>query len=185
MERRMLTRRGAIMTVAGAALAGSRSWAQSGLSPDLVGKAKAEGKVAIYTSTDLDQGQKLLDAFKAAYPGIETQWNDLGTTSTFNRIVSEAAAKQVGCDIAWSSAVELQLTVVDRGLAEDYKSPEAANLPDWAVYKNAAYGTTCEPAAIVYNKRLLSAEMIPKTHADLLRILKENRAALDSKVATY
>jgi iron(III) transport system substrate-binding protein len=181
----MLTRRGAIMTVAGAALAGSRSWAQPGPSPDLVGKAKAEGKVAIYTSTDLDQGQKLLDAFKAAYPGIETQWNDLGTTSTFNRIVSEAAAKQVGCDIAWASAVELQLTVVDRGLADDYKSPEAAKLPDWAVYKNAAYGTTCEPAAIVYNKRLLSAEMIPKTHADLLRILKANKDKLDSKVATY
>ena len=182
----MLTRRGAMTMVAGAAtLAGSRAWAQAGPSADKVNKAKAEGKVAIYTSTDLDQGQKLLDAFKAAYPGIDLQWNDLGTTSTFNRIISEAAAKQVGCDIAWSSAVELQLTAVDKGLAEEYKSPEAGKLPDWAVYKNAAYGTTIEPAAIVYNKRLLPAEMIPKTHADLLRILKDNRAKLDGKVATY
>jgi iron(III) transport system substrate-binding protein len=151
----------------------------------VIAKAKAEGKVAIYTSTDLDQAQKLLDAFKAAYPGIELQWNDLGTTSVFNRLISEAAAKQVGCDIAWSSAVELQLTVVDRGLAEDYKSPEAGELPAWAIYRNAAYGTTIEPAAIVYNKRLLPAEMVPKSHADLLRILKENREKLDGKVATY
>src|SRR3954454_17232342 len=157
----MLTRRGAITVMAGTALAGSSSWAQSGPNPELVNKAKAEGNVAIYTSTDLDQGQKLLDAFKAAFPGVEPQWNDLGTTSTFNRIVSEAAAKQVGCDIAWSSAVELQLTAVDRGLAADYKSPEAATLPDWAVYMTAAYAPTAEPAAIVYNKRLLPAEMIP------------------------
>jgi iron(III) transport system substrate-binding protein len=187
----MLTRRGAItlMTstlMTGTALAGTRAWAQQpGPNADLVKQAKAEGKVAIYTSTDLDQGQKLLDAFKAAYPGIEPQWNDLGTTSVFNRLVSEAAAKQVGCDIAWSSAVELQLTVVDRGLAEDYKSPETGKLPDWAIYKGAAFGTTIEPAAFIYNKRLLPAEMVPKSHADLLRILKDGRAKLDGKVATY
>lgn len=180
----MLSRRGTITILAGAALVGSRRWARAANS-DLVEKARSEGKVAIYTSTDLDQAQKLLDAFKAAYPGIEPQWNDLGTTSTFNRLVSEAAAKQVGCDIAWSSAVELQLTVVERGLAEAVTPPEAGKLPAWAVYKNAAFGTTIEPAAIIYNKRLLPAEMVPKSHADLMRILKEDRAKLDGKVATY
>jgi iron(III) transport system substrate-binding protein len=169
------------MMAGAAALAGTGARARAAD----VAKAKAEGKVAIYTSTDLDQGQKLLDAFKQAHPGIEPQWNDLGTTGVFNRIVSEAAAKQVGCDIAWSSAVELQLAVVERGLAETYKSPEAGKLPAWANFKDAAFGTTIEPAAIVYNKRLLAPAMVPKTHADLARILKDNRAALDGKVATY
>ena len=180
----MLTRRTVFAVVGGSIAASTRAWAQAP-SADLLAAAKQEGKVAIYTSTDLEQGQKLLDAFKAAYPGIDPQWNDLGTTSVFNRVVSEAAAKQVGCDIAWSSAVELQLAVVDRDLAEAYSPPEAAKLPKWAAYKNAAYGTTIEPAAVIYNKRLLSAEMVPKSHADLARILTEHRAKLDGKVATF
>lgn len=152
---------------------------------DVLAKAKQEGKVVVYTSTDLAQGQKLLDAFKAVYPGIDVEWNDQGTTSAFNRVISEAAAKQVGGDIVWSSALDLQLSLVDRGLATTYRSPEAAKLPDWAIYKDAAYGTTLEPAAVIYNKRLLPAELVPKTHADLLRVMKENKAALDGKVATF
>lgn len=186
----MITRRSTLAMLAATAAA-SRALAQAvpaGYPADYSGtvsKAKAEGKVAIYTSTDLGQAQKLLDGFKAAFPGINPEWNDLGTTGAFNRLVSEAAAKQVGGDIAWTSALDLQLSVVDRGLATAYRSPEAAKLPEWAIYKDAGYGTTLEPAAVVYNKRLLPADLVPKTHADLLRILRDNKAKLDGKVATY
>ncbi|HEX5325532.1 MAG TPA: extracellular solute-binding protein [Acetobacteraceae bacterium] len=174
------------MTIlAGIALAGPRAWAQAGASPELVSKAKSEGKVIVYSATDLAQAKGLLAGFKAAYPGVDAAYNEFGTTSMFNRIVSEAAAKQVGCDIGWSSGVDLQLTVVERGLAEQVRPPAAGKLPGWAIYKDAAYGTTMEPAAIIYNKRLLAAEMVPKSHADLLRILKEDKAKLDGKVATY
>ena len=187
----MLTRRGTLSLMAstvgfaGAARAQSVPAGYPAGYAEMVAKAKAEGKVAIYTSTDLNQAQKLLDAFKGTFPGINPEWNDLGTTGAFNRLVSEAAARQVGCDIAWTSALDLQLTAVDRGLAASYQSPEAAKLPEWAIYKESAYGTTLEPAAIVYNKRLLPAELVPKTHADLLRILRDNKARLDGKVATY
>lgn len=88
---------------------------------DAVAKAKSEGKVAIYTSTDLAQGlKKLLDAFKAAYPGVTPEWNDLGTTSVYNRLISEVAAKQVGGHVAWSSGVDLQIAAIDKGLAEPH-----------------------------------------------------------------
>lgn len=186
----MLTRRSTLAALA-ATVAAPRAFAQPvpagypASYADTVAKAKAEGKVAIYTSTDLGQGQKLLDGFKAAFPGIDPEWNDLGTTSAFNRVVSEAAAKQVGGDIAWTSALDLQLSLVDRGLATPYRSTEAAKLPEWAIYKDAGYGTTLEPAAVIYNKRLLPAELVPKTHADLLRILRDSKAKLDGKVATY
>jgi ABC-type Fe3+ transport system substrate-binding protein len=35
------------------------------------------------------------------------------------------------------------------------------------VWKNEAFGTTYEPLAFVYNKRLLSGDEIPQSHADL------------------
>lgn len=187
----MLTRRSALTLFAGALALPGAARAQTvpqgypaGYG-DVLAKARQEGKVAVYTSTDLAQGQKLLDAFKAAFPGIEVEWNDQGTTSVFNRVISEAAAKQVGGDITWTSASDLQLSLVDRGLAATYRSPEAGKVPEWAIYKDAAYGTTLEPAAIIWNKRLLPADLVPKTHADLTRLMKERRDLLDGKVATF
>lgn len=152
---------------------------------DVIAKAKQEGAVAIYTSTDQSQSQPLLDAFKAAYPGINIQYNDLGTTGTFNRAVSEAAAKQVGADVVWSSAADLQLQLVEKGLADTYKSPEASHLPAWAIYKDAAYGTTIEPAVILYNKTLLPANEVPKTRAELIKLLEDKKQQLSGKVASW
>jgi iron(III) transport system substrate-binding protein len=152
---------------------------------DVIAGAKKEGKVSIYTSTDLAQAQRLMDAFKAAYPGIQIDWNDLGTNGSYNRVISEAAANQMGADIVWSSAMDLQLVLVDKGYAVAYASPEQPKLPAWAVYKGAAYGTSVEPAAIVYNKTLLPADAVPKTRPDLIRIIKERRDSLKGKVATY
>ena len=49
--------------------------------------------------------------------------------------------------------------------------PESANLPQWAQYQKQAYGTTFEPLAIVYNKRLIPENEVPKTRAELIKLL--------------
>src|SRR5690348_1666448 len=65
----------------------------------VVEKARAEGVVSIYTSTDDVQGRPVVEAFQKAFPGIRVDYNDLGTNGAYNRIISEAAAKQVGSDV--------------------------------------------------------------------------------------
>jgi iron(III) transport system substrate-binding protein len=151
----------------------------------LIAEAKKEGKVVIYTSTDSKQAQALVDGFKAAYPGVAVEVNDLGTNGTYSRVLSEGAAKQVGSDIVWTSAMDLQMVLVQKGLAEAYKSPEAKNLPNWAHYKDTLYGTTIEPSAILYNKKLFPAEWVPNSRAELIKVLKERRDQLKGKVATF
>src|SRR5207237_2964338 len=64
-------------------------------------------------------------------------------------------------------------------------SPEISKLPQWAVRKNLAFGTTYEPVVIVYNKGLLAADEIPQTHADLARLLTEKRERFAGKIVTY
>jgi iron(III) transport system substrate-binding protein len=70
-------------------------------------------------------------------------------------------------------------------LAATYASPEAAHLPQWAVWNYEAYSVTAEPVAIAFNKGLLPAAEIPKTHTDLARLLAERAEALKGKIATY
>lgn len=152
---------------------------------DVIAAAKKEGKLTVYTSTDSAQAKGLLDAFKKAYPGIEIDWNDLGTNNAYNRAISEAAAGQVTADIVWSSAMDLQLNLVEKGLTAPIVSPEAAAIPAWAKFKDHAFGTSVEPAAIIYNKTLFPADAVPKSRADLIKVLQERKDALIGKVATF
>ena len=49
--------------------------------------------------------------------------------------------------------MDLQMKLVNDNFVLRYRSPETASLPDWAVWRDAAYGTTFEPAVFVYSKR--------------------------------
>lgn len=188
----MITRRKILCGVAGVALLCSGSaFAQSvpdGYPADyasIIEAANKEGKVVVYTSTDLSQVKQLTEAFKARYPNIELEFNDLGTTGTYNRVISEAAAGQTSADLSWTNAMDQQIKLVSDGLAQSYASPEAKNLPEWAVYKDLAYGTTIEPLTLGYNTALLKKEDVPKTRADLTKYLNDNADQLKGKVGTF
>jgi iron(III) transport system substrate-binding protein len=53
------------------------------------------------------------------------------------------------------------------------------------VYKNAAYGTTYEPAVFIYNKRLVTGDEIPQDHASFAKLLATKTDKFKGKVTTY
>lgn len=146
--------------------------------------AKKEGKVIIYSTTDTAAAGPLIKDFQALYAGITVEYNDMNSTEVYNRFISEKAAG-ASADVLWSSSMDLQVKLVNDGYALTYTSPEIAKLPDWAVWKNEAYGSTYEPIAIVYNKRLLTGDEIPQSHADMMRVLSEKADKLKGKVTSY
>src|SRR5213083_640276 len=109
-----------------------------------IAAANKEGKVVIYSALDTKAAQPLIKDFNAVYPNIKVEYNDMNSTELYNRYIAEVAAGQGGADVMWSSAMDLQVKLVDDGQAMTYKSPEAGKLPQWAVYKDQAYGTTYE-----------------------------------------
>jgi iron(III) transport system substrate-binding protein len=151
----------------------------------IVDAAKKEGKVVVYSTTDAKLVQGLLKDFEAAFPGVKVEYTDMNSTEVYNRFISENAAHAASADAVWSSSMDLQLKLASDGLALPYKSPEASALPDWARWKDTVYATTFEPIAIVYNKRLVSADEVPKTHADFARLLTTKADKFQKKVTTY
>ncbi|MEO6031019.1 MAG: ABC transporter substrate-binding protein [Burkholderiaceae bacterium] len=153
---------------------------------DTVAAAKKEGKVVIYSTTDTASANPLIKDFQSLYPGISVEYNDMNSTEIYNRFISErAAGSGSSADVLWSSSMDLQVKLVNDGNALSYASPEISSVPSWAVWKNEAFGTTYEPIAIVYNKRLLSADEIPQSHADMLRVFSQHADKLKGKVTTY
>jgi iron(III) transport system substrate-binding protein len=151
----------------------------------VVEAATKEGKVVIYSTTDSVAAGPLIKDFEALYPGVKVEYSDLNSTELYNRFIAEAAANNGTGDVIWSSAMDLQVKLVADGQALAYASPESKALPKWAVWKDAAYGTTYEPIAFVYNKRLVPAEDVPKDHSDLLKLLNAKTDFYKGKITAY
>lgn len=152
---------------------------------DIVAAAQKEGKLVVYSTTDSASAEPLLKDFKTLYPFLQVEYNDLNSTELYNRFISEAAAGAGTGDLLWSSAMDLQMKLDADGYAQVYESAEIKHLPAWSVADKRAYGTTLEPLVIVYNKRLLPADAVPQSHADLDRLLKERVQLFKGKAAMY
>jgi len=150
-----------------------------------IAAANKEGKVVVYSALDTKAAQPLIKDFNALYPNIKVEYNDMNSTEMYNRFIAEAASGQGSADVMWSSAMDLQVKLVDDGQALTYASPEAGKLPAWANYKSQAYGTTYEPAVFIYNKRLVTGDEIPQDHAGFVKVINANVAKFKGKVTTY
>jgi iron(III) transport system substrate-binding protein len=151
----------------------------------VIAAAEQEGQLVIHSTTDLRVAAPLIDDFQALYPRIEIQYQDMNSNDLYNGYLTDLQASPTTADVLWSSAMDSQLRLASTAQAQAYDSPEIAGLPPWAAWKNLAFGTTFEPIVIVYNKRLLAADEVPQTHADLARLLTDKRARFAGKVSTY
>lgn len=150
---------------------------------EIVAAARGEGHLRIYATTDESSAQAVLADFEGLHPDLAVEYSNLNSTELYNRVISETAAKQDGADLVWTGGMDTGMRLAADGYAAPYASPEIPSLPKWAVWKDMAYGTTAEPLVFFYNKRLLPAESVPQSHADLLRLLKAEPDLFRGKVA--
>jgi iron(III) transport system substrate-binding protein len=147
--------------------------------------AENEAALVIYSTTDAAVAKHLIADFQTMYPKIEVEYEDLNSTELHHRFVAETQLGGRSADIVWSSAMDRQTALVELGYAASYDSPELGGLPDWAKWNNQAFGTTFEPVAIAYDKRLLAAAEVPGTRAELVRLLESQPERFKGKVVSY
>ncbi|XQU75492.1 ABC transporter substrate-binding protein [Cupriavidus sp. H18C2] len=160
---------------------------------ETIARAQQEGAVSVYASTDLEAVQPLIDGFQARFPGVRVQYQDLNTLDLHERYLAETARLGDGrpardaayADVLWSTAMDLQIKLVNDGHAQRYESPERRGLPGWAVWRDEAWGTTFEPAVIVYNRQHFAGAHVPGSRSGLARLLQEHVQQWRGKVVTY
>lgn len=158
--------------------------AQADVLPESPISGLAEDRVVVYAATDQNIVQPLIDDFEQRHPGIKVEYHDMQSNQLYERVVDEARAGSKA-DVVWSSAMDLQVKLVNDGYAQAHHSAATEALPAWAVWKNEAFGTTYEPAAFVYHKAAFRQDELPATHAALIDLLKRTPTRLKRRVATY
>ncbi len=149
------------------------------------GLGSNSGEVVLYSTTDIEAAQPFIAGFQKRYPGISVVYEDLQSIALFDRVVAETDRGDKTADLVISSALDLQVKLVNDGYAARRKSAEAGSLPSWAIWRNSAFGITYEPAVIVYYKPFFKDRPAPRTRAALARYLEEDGSTFFGKVATY
>lgn len=146
--------------------------------------AGAVEPVVIYAAADRQIVEPLIADFEQSHPGIRVDYRDMDSNEVYARFRQEAGTDSQA-DIVWSSAMDLQMKLVNDGHAMPHQSAETAALPAWAVWKNEAFGTTYEPIGFVYNRQLLEPDKVPQTHAELARLLADEPGRFRNRLTTY
>ena len=142
------------------------------------------GTVTVYAATDRQIIEPLLADFQKLNPQIHIDYHDLQSTELQERFLKETG-KNSRADVVWSSAMDLQMKLVNDGHATSHRSRETQSLPSWANWKSEAFATTFEPVCFAYNPERLSHEHIPQSHAELARFLRSGAKHPPLKVVTY
>jgi iron(III) transport system substrate-binding protein len=168
--------------VAGCAPGGlldARAWAHRALQK----AASREGSLIIYANTgDMEIGP-LLTAFEKANPGLRVSFLRQNSAELYQRFLTESAAGASTADLVWSSAMDLQIKLINDGYAQTFVAPDKAMLPPWAVWKNQGYGVTAEPIVFVHDKRRLPLSQAPRNHAELRHVLESGQ--LRGSIGTF
>lgn len=146
------------------------------------GAENASTQLVIWGSTDLDELRPAIEGFLAEKPGVAIVYHNLQSTILYEQI---RAGVPPAPDLAISSAADLQIKLVNDGFARDHKPAKGITLPPWASWRNQAFGISVEPAVIVLHQSLAKLGPLPRSRADLIRMLTKHFALLDGRVATY
>jgi iron(III) transport system substrate-binding protein len=141
--------------------------------------------LTVYSSLDVPLAEAMIEGFQRANPAIAVRYEELLTADIYDRIVAETDGKGETADIAFSSAMDLQVKLANDGYAQQSDLPMSARWPRWANWRNTAYALTFEPAVFVYHKPSFEGVAPPATRRQFVDFLEAQGDAVYGRIATY
>lgn len=139
----------------------------------------------IYGAFDLELAQPLVHAFQQQHPTIAIRYHDLNTGVLYNRVLTETQHGGFTADLLLSSAMDLQIKLVNDGYARVHRSSYTAQLPTWAVWRNEVFGFSFEPIVMAYHCDQVPAADVPTNRYDLVELLSREPARYFGKVGVF
>lgn len=156
--------------------------------PGDVGRFPAQqartAQLHIHGSTDIENFAAVVRDYQRLHPGTEIVYVDLVAREVYGSYVARPARPD-GPDLLISSGMDLQTRLVNDGHALPHRSPQTQAAPAWTRWRDEVFGIGYEPAVMVYNRRLLAPDKVPRTRRQLLALLRDPAAGLRGRVGTY
>lgn len=140
--------------------------------------------LAIEASIDISAMEPLIRDFQAIEPNITVDFADSLTNDVFAAATAACEAGRPFADLFITSSSNHVVKLANDACAQRYRG-DSGGLPAWANWRDEAIGFTFEPAVIVYNRDLVPASDVPRSHGDLIELLRAKPQLYDGRVGTY
>ncbi|MGX9355049.1 ABC transporter substrate-binding protein [Roseobacteraceae bacterium S113] len=134
----------------------------------------------IISTTDNAVFAPVIAAFQTENPTTGVIYVEASSTE-INREIT-AGAK---FDISISSAMDLQTKLANDGWTRSYVSDVTAAAPEWAVWRDAVFGFTQEPATIVLSRAAFDGIDIPRSRDALIALMRADPERFRGRIGTY
>ncbi|MBK8455036.1 MAG: ABC transporter substrate-binding protein [Thiofilum sp.] len=141
-------------------------------------------RLLLLSATDKTVLEPLILDFQQLYPNISVIYDERYTVAVYEHFRTQYQA-HTSPDVVISSAMDLQVKLVNDGYAATHEQPMPADWPQWASWRQQAFGFTYEPAVIVYNRKLIKPEEVPINRFELINLLRSDPNRFYLKVGTY
>ena len=141
----------------------------------------AREEFAILSSTDIELFAPVIEAFVAERPDVAIRY----VMASSQDIYSEINTGKARYDVVISSAMDLQMKLVNDGHASRFQSPVTANLPDWAKWRDQLFGFAVEPIVLVVSRHDFAKLPTPTSRRHFLDIIRSNPAIFRNRLMTY
>ncbi|SMX41072.1 ABC transporter substrate-binding protein [Maliponia aquimaris] len=149
------------------------------------GRDSAATHLLLRGTTDIALFDRLLTGYAASEPGLRITYEQWGSNDLYAEAARACRDGGTDADMLISSAVDLQVKLVNDGCARSYLSDRTARLPAALNWRDEVWGITREPAVFVYNRALVPATEAPRSRFDLIDLLRPADSRYFGKVATY
>lgn len=136
-------------------------------------------------TTDIAAFAPVIEAFLLDRPELGVTYEQWGSNDLHAVAGRACAGEAPPADMVISSAIDLQVELVNRGCARSYRSTATGGLPAGRIWRDELWGVTREPAVIVYNRELVPPERAPASRFDLIDLLRPADSRFIGRVATY
>jgi iron(III) transport system substrate-binding protein len=144
----------------------------------LLGEARKQREVVMYTSLNLKDSVPLTEAFEKK-TGLKVQLWRAGSEKVLQRAITEARAGRFSCDILETNGPEMEALYREQ-LLEEFYSPHFTDLPAAAFPRHRHYvADRFNFFTIGYNTNLVKPEEVPNAYEDLVHPRWVGRVGLE------
>ena len=143
------------------------------------------GSLHIIGTTEAVVMEGLIDVFRQQHRSVTVVYDQATSRSVYDAVERNEGSDGAIYDLAISSAMDLQIKLVNDGRARAHSSIETARLPRWASWRDRIFGFSREPAVIAYNKQAFEGLEVPQSRFELVNLLRREPDRFKGRIATY
>lgn len=143
--------------------------------------APGGAELRILSTTDTEVFAPLIAAFRAVHPELTLRY----TVANSREVFAALSEDEAPFDLVISSAMDLQMKLANDGYGVRHISEQTQSLPGWAKWGDLLFAFAQEPVVWIVSRAGFEGLPMPRTRADLIRVMRDNPARFAGKIGTY